>query len=126
MTAYVLATLNRMLGISSMASLSSIGRMFFAMTSRLTTDARVCPPKPKLVSGPVRCLGKGASTYGDGKACCHPVEVVGVVAHGHNFGNYGFARPLNPKDLRKLLEVACGGLADGEDGVAQPAHAQRG
>lgn len=41
MVPYVLATLKRMLGISSSASLSSMGRMDLAMTSMVTTGDRV-------------------------------------------------------------------------------------
>lgn len=40
-TAYDLATLNRMLGISSVTSLSKMGRMELSMISRETTGARV-------------------------------------------------------------------------------------
>lgn len=47
-----------------------------------------------------------------------------MAAHSHNLGNNLFASPLNAKHLGQLLEVVCGCLADGEDGVSQPAHAQ--
>lgn len=45
-------------------------------------------------------------------------------AHGHDFWQYRFAGPLHAEDLCELLEIVRRSLPDGEDRVAQPAHAK--
>lgn len=47
-----------------------------------------------------------------------------MLAHGHDLGHNRVIGPLDAKDLRKLLKILSRSLADGEDGVAEPAHAQ--
>lgn len=63
-------------------------------------------------------------TYRNGKAGGHSVQVVGVAAHSHYLGNDLLTCPLYAKHLRQLLQVVCSSLANGEDSVSQPAHAQ--
>lgn len=47
-----------------------------------------------------------------------------MVTHSHHLGNDRLACPLDSEDLRKLLQIVRRGLADGEDGVSKPSHAQ--
>lgn len=63
-------------------------------------------------------------TYRNGKAGSHPVQVVGVASHSHNLGDNLLTCPLYAKHLCQLLQVVCGRLANREDSVSQPAHAQ--
>ena len=62
--------------------------------------------------------------YRDGKAGRHPVQVVRVVAKGHDLGNDCLVGPFDAEDFCQLLQVVCGSLADGEDGIAEPTHAE--
>lgn len=62
--------------------------------------------------------------YRNSKTGRHSVEVVGVLAHGHDFGNDGFVGPLDAEYLGELLEILSGGLTDGENGITEPAHAK--
>ena len=62
--------------------------------------------------------------YRDGKAGCHPVQIVGVVAHGHDLGDDGLTSPVHAKHLSQLLQVVRRSLADREDGISKPSHAQ--
>lgn len=68
----------------------------------------------------VDCWGEG----GDCKTGCHAVQVVSLIAHGHDFGYNRLSRPLDAKDFCEFLEVESGGLTNAEDGVAQPGHAE--
>lgn len=45
-------------------------------------------------------------------------------SHGHHLGHNGLVRPVDTKDLSKLLKVLGGSLANREDSVSEPAHAQ--
>ena len=47
-----------------------------------------------------------------------------MLAHSHDFGNDGFVGPLDAKHLGELLKILSRGLANGEDGIAKPAHAK--
>lgn len=47
-----------------------------------------------------------------------------MLAHGHDLGDDGLVGPLNTEDLCELLQVLGRSLADGENSVAEPAHAQ--
>lgn len=47
-----------------------------------------------------------------------------MLAHGHNLGNNRLVGPFNTEDFGELLQVLGGGFTDGENSVAQPAHAQ--
>lgn len=62
--------------------------------------------------------------YRNSKAGSHPVEIVRVLAHQHDFRHDCVVRPLHAKDLGQLLQILSRGFADGEDGVAEPTHAQ--
>ena len=53
-----------------------------------------------------------------------PVQVVLVPGHGDHLGYDGLLRPLSPELLHQLLQVVGGGLADRENVVNQPRHAQ--
>ena len=64
------------------------------------------------------------ATYGYSEAGRHPVKVIGMLAHGHDFRHDGIVGPLYTKHFSELLQVLRGGLADREDGVAKPAHAK--
>lgn len=48
-----------------------------------------------------------------------------MLAHGHNFGNDSFASPFHAEDVCELLEVLSGGFPYREDGIPEPAHAER-
>ena len=63
-------------------------------------------------------------THRDGEAGGHSVEVVGVGAHCHDLWQYRLAGPFDTKDLCELLEIVRRSLSDGEDRVAEPAHAK--
>jgi hypothetical protein len=63
-------------------------------------------------------------TYRNSKTGGHAVKIVGVLAHGHDFGNDGFVSPLHAKHLGELLKILSRGFTNGEDGVAKPAHAK--
>lgn len=63
-------------------------------------------------------------THGDGKDGGHAEEVVGVVTHGEDLGDDGDLGPVDAKDLGELAQVDRRGLADAEDGVAEPVHAE--
>lgn len=69
-------------------------------------------------------LVRRQESYRDGKAGSHSVEVVWVLAHGHDLGNDGFICPVNAKYFRELLEILRGCFSDGKDCVTKPAHAQ--
>ena len=45
------------------------------------------------------------TTYGDCETSSHAVEVVRMLAHRHDFGNNGIARPLDPKDFCQLFKI---------------------
>lgn len=62
-------------------------------------------------------------TYCDSKASRHPIQIVWMLAHSHDFGNDGIIRPVNSENFGELFEVLGSRLANGEDGVAKPAHA---
>jgi hypothetical protein len=47
-----------------------------------------------------------------------------VLAHSHDLGDDRIVGPLDTEDLSKLLQILGGCLADRENGVAEPAHAQ--
>jgi len=47
-----------------------------------------------------------------------------VIAHGHHLGDNGLTRPIDTKDLCKLLQIVCRCLTDGEDSVTEPAHTE--
>jgi hypothetical protein len=47
-----------------------------------------------------------------------------VLTHGHDLRYDGLVCPFDAKYLGKLLQILSGGFADGEDGVAKPAHAE--
>lgn len=47
-----------------------------------------------------------------------------MVAKGHNLRDDGLVGPINAENLCKLLQIVSRRLADGEDGVAEPAHAK--
>ena len=64
------------------------------------------------------------NTYRNCKASRHPVEIIRVLAHCHDLWNYRIIGPLDAKYFSKLLEVLGGSLADREDCVAKPAHAE--
>jgi len=95
--------------------------MLLPMTSRLTTEASVYEGKHYFL---LRNQNGASLTYSDSEACRHPVEVIGVVAHGHHLRNYCFTSPLDAKYLCELLQVVRGGLTDGENCIAQPTHAK--
>ena len=63
-------------------------------------------------------------TYRNGEAGRHAVQIVRMLTHCHDFGYDRLIRPLNAKDFCELLQVLSRGFTNGEDGVAQPAHAQ--
>lgn len=65
-----------------------------------------------------------SQTYRDGEAGSHSVQVVRVVAHGHNLGDDGLACPLHAKYFSQFLQVVRSSLADGKDCVTKPSHAQ--
>lgn len=66
------------------------------------------------------------STYSDGKAGGHSVEVVRMCPHCHDLWNDGFISPLDTKDFSELFKVMCCSFTNGEDRVAQPSHAEGG
>lgn len=47
-----------------------------------------------------------------------------MIAHSHHLGDNSLASPLDAKDLSQLLQVMRRCLADRENGVTQPSHAQ--
>ena len=47
-----------------------------------------------------------------------------MLAHGNHLRNNGFFRPLNTKDLCEFPQVRSSGLADRENGVTKPSHAE--
>lgn len=47
-----------------------------------------------------------------------------MLAHGHDFGNYGSLSPIDAEDLCELPQVRGGSLTDGKDCIAEPAHAK--
>lgn len=63
-------------------------------------------------------------TYRDGKAGRHSVQVVGMVAHGHDLGDDGLTGPLHAKYFCQFAQVVSSCFTDGEHGVAEPLHAQ--
>lgn len=62
--------------------------------------------------------------YRNSEARSHPIEIVRVLAHHHHLRHDCVIRPLHAEDFGQLLQVLSRGFADGEDGVAEPAHAQ--
>jgi len=47
-----------------------------------------------------------------------------MLAHGHDLGDDCFVGPLNTENLRELLQILSRSLANGENGITEPAHAQ--
>lgn len=47
-----------------------------------------------------------------------------MLAHLHYLGDDGLVGPVYTKNLGELLQVMCGSLANGEDGITQPIHAK--
>jgi len=47
-----------------------------------------------------------------------------MLTHRHNLRYDGLISPLDTKDLGKFLQVLGRGFSNGEDSVAEPAHAQ--
>jgi len=47
-----------------------------------------------------------------------------MLAHSHNLRHDSLISPLDAEHLGQLLQVLCRRLADAEDGIAKPAHAQ--
>src|SRR5277367_1370273 len=97
-TAYDFATLKRMFGIASDTKRSNMGRIDSLMMSRVITGARVCPVL-------VLVSHDGKETYRDCKAGGHPVEIVRVLSHRHDFRNDSVVRPLYTKHLCKFFQV---------------------
>ena len=100
-TAYDFATLKRILGMASETRRSSMGRIDSLMISRVMTGARVCA---ELVT---RYVTTRQSTHGYGKTCGHPVKIIRVLSHGHDFRNYCIISPIHAKDFGKFLQVLC-------------------
>ena len=63
-------------------------------------------------------------THRNRKAGCHPVQIVRVLAHGHDFWNNRLARPIDTKNLGELLEILGGSFSYREDRVREPVHAE--
>ena len=63
-------------------------------------------------------------TYGYCETSGHSIEVIGMLTHGHDFGDYCITRPLNPKYLRQLLEILGCCISYRKDSIAKPAHAK--
>ncbi len=103
---YDFATLKRIFGMSSVTSLSIIGKIAFSITSRFIAGARVC----KTIS-PCKTANKKNKAYRDGETGGHPVEVIRVFAHDCNFRNDSFACPINTKDFSELLQVFSGSFS---------------
>lgn len=47
-----------------------------------------------------------------------------MAAHAHNLGNDLLASPRDSEDLRQLFQIVRSGIANREDRVAQPTHAE--
>ncbi len=94
-TAYDLATLKRIFGMSSETSLSIIGRIDFSITARLMAGASVCNAG---ISDAPKSEG-ACRAYRNCKTSSHSVEVVRVFPHGCDFRNNCIACPLDPKNF---------------------------
>ena len=94
-TAYDLATLKRIFGMSSETNLSIIGRMDFSITARLMAGASVYTAG---ISNAAKSEG-ACKAYRDCKTSSHSVEVVGVFPHGCDLRNNRIACPFHPKDF---------------------------
>ena len=91
------------------------------MTSKETTGASVL----ELVSLWCFCNGlKGPKTHRNCETCRHSVEVVGVLSHGHHLGDNRTLGPFHPKHFSQLPQVSGCRLPNGEDGIAEPSHAE--
>jgi hypothetical protein len=112
-------------------SLKSLGNVEADVGNRVVDEGESCVEDLVADYGDIKGRSDGlqsahprSKTHCNGKDGSHAVKVVGVLAHGQHFRDDSVARPVDSEDLGQLLEIYGCSLADGEDGVTEPRHAE--